>query len=629
MALRLLNGDAATSRMVEAFDTIGDYSLVEFIGRGGMGEVWLGFKLGTTRPRAIKILLPELSKKIASVESFRREAEIGMQLARHDSIVGVDSIHEAFIGDPECPERVLYLVLDFVDGINLRRLSDRYYRAKRQRLPIPLVVHIVRAMLRALQKAHTHAIDQDALPVVHGDINPGNVLISSHGEVRITDFGISRFVPEPTFISRPVGTLPYMAPEQYSGRICPQNDLYSVGAVLHELLTGEPPLPDKGSPRTMERKLLKDPIPPLGRDDVPPALDRLRRGLLEKNWELRIQTALVALEILATVDRTDCQDELKGIYTRLFGPPRSRLTRFLQAHGDSSGSFVVGLLRHRRRPITAEDVADNGPGDPPEPDHDEAMPWLVEEDDALTTEVHQRPATRLSPTLRLDVPVGTVPPVGAPSTPTVPESSPAANESPAEVPDAAPQRDAESDDAHVAGRLLEPGDDEDDLDLMTTAPRNAAGRSAPPAQGSQGDAVRYPPRPDHLDDGVPFQLHRPHRGAKKLHVPADASESDSTSTSEDTTARGQTGPQNTRTPSTGRPPSSQSHSDALIEDPATKNPPQSTAPARRLGAVCLTAAALLAAVFGFGWIASSFADPGPTAPTSKAPHHARVATTGE
>ncbi len=588
MALRLLNGNAATFDMDEPFDTIGEYCLVEFIGRGGMGEVWLGVKQGTTRPRAIKILLPEFARNPASVESFRREAEIGMQLARHDSIVGVHDIHEALIGAPECAERVLYLVLDFVDGVNLRRLSKRYHRANGQRLPVAIVVHIIRAMLRALEAAHSHAIGKDAVPVVHGDINPGNVLVSSRGEVRVTDFGISRFAPEPTFISRPVGTLPYMAPEQYTGRVCPQNDLYSVGAVLHELLTGEPPLPGRGSPRTMERKLLQDPVPALGRDDVPPALERLRRGLLDKNWELRIQTTVVALEILATVGRADCQDELKGIYTRLFGPPRSRLTRYLQAQGSSSGSFVVGLLQHRRRPAPADPVVDReareapqpgAPGEPQPSDDaettaDQAMPWLADEDDTLTTEVHRRPATQLSRTIRLDVPVGTVPPVSILSTPTVPKPPPAANEPPVE----------------------------ESFDVATTAPRRAAAKMPDAAETTPSNAGRYPPRPDHLEDGVPFQRLASRRGVTKLHVPVDAPDTDTDASSPTAAIVGDPDRQPARV--------------------ARKVSPMTRGRHRWLGALCLTMAAAAIVVFGVRWAVSSFADPEPA--PSVSPHHARA-----
>lgn len=658
MALTLLEQPDDKPGMEHAFEALGDFQLVQFIGRGGMGEVWLAVKRGSTRPRAIKVLLPELARKDASVESFRREANIGMQLAPHDHIVSVHDIYEAYVGDPLDPERLLYLVLDFVDGVNLGRLADRVYRVGKQRLPIPIVVHIVRAVLRALVDAHGHGIGKSLLPVVHGDIKPGNVLISSRGGVRVTDFGLSRFTPEPTFISRPIGTLPYMAPEQYLGRICPQNDLYAVGALLHELLTGEPPLLEKGSHRTIERKLLNDPPPPLGRDDVPAALDQLRRGLLEKNVALRIQTASQALEILATVDRTDCREDLANIYQRFIGPPRSGLTQYFQAQSDSRGSFVIELLRRHRRPVTAE-IPGHEPETTPRPNppvdaaaglasHSaasaEAMPWLDEdaEDDRPTTEVRRQSAPRLNPTVRLDLPVGASLPFSVASTPTMPEpphlgiapgASPSRDEdlrpTPPDPRGPAPEERpadpfdpsaADSDSTRTAGPLLEPTDGED-MDAVTTAPH----RAAKAAKKTTPDPRRFPPRPPHLEDGAPFQLRRPNRGGGKqpplagdsdLHPGASVEVPNAGSVTGPATGPHQTRPE--RSPDT-RP-------DALPVEPP-RIPKESTA--RWLRSAFVVAAAVLAIACGIGLVALALREPQDAFASPNAPHPAiTVATSG-
>lgn len=611
MALRLLEPPDDAPGMEHAFESLGDFHLVQFIGRGGMGEVWLAVKRGTSRPRAIKVLLPELARKDSSVESFRREADIGMQLARHDNIVSVHEIHEVYVGDPACPERLLYLVLDFVDGINLGRFAERVFRVGKQRLPIPIVVHVVRAVLRALADAHSHKIGRSLLPVVHGDIKPGNVLVSSRGGVRVTDFGLSRFTPEPTFISRPMGTMSYMAPEQYLGRICPQNDLYAVGALLHELLTGEPPLPEKGSPRTMERKLLNDPPPPLGRTDVPAALERLRRGLLEKNVTLRIQTASQALEMLATVDRTDCKEDVANLYQRFIGPPRSGLTRYFQAQGDDKGSFVIELLRRHRRPVTAE-VPGHEPETAPRPSEPAAedpsagshapvsaseghsggaMPWLdvdIDDDERPTIEVRQVSAPRLSPTIRLDLPVGTPLPFGVASTPTVPEPS-TSTISP------------DSDRMRAAGPLLEPTDGDDDVDAATTAPR----RAATVAKAPTPDPRRYPPRPAHLDDGVPFQRRRPNRGADTERPPVEGSEPTADTSTEAPRVGTVTGPD--AGPHQTRPERSpDTRPDALPVRPP-RIPKDSGA--RWLRSAFVVLAAVLAIACGIGLVALALNEP--------------------
>lgn len=630
MALRLLEPPDEAPGMEHAFESLGDFHLVQFIGRGGMGEVWLAVKRGTSRPRAIKVLLPELSRKDTSVEGFRREADIGMQLARHDNIVSVHDIHEAYVGGPGCPERLLYLVLDFVDGVNLGRLTERVERVGKQRLPIPIVVHIVRAVLRALADAHSHKIGRSLLPVVHGDIKPGNVLVSSRGGVRVTDFGLSRFTPEPTFISRPIGTLPYMAPEQYLGRICPQNDLYAVGALLHELLTGEPPLPEQGSPRTMERRLLNDPPPPLGRDDVPATLERLRRGLLEKNVALRIQTASQALEMLATVDRTDCKEDLANIYQRFIGPPRSGLTRYFQAQGDSKGSFVVELLRRHRRPVTAEvpghesetaprpnQSVDETPGPerhaaPSDGDGDggDAMPWLDEDvdDDRPTVEVRQQSAPRLSPTIRLELPVGTPLPLGVASTPTVREQPSTGQSEPSAT---------DSDRMRAAGPLLEPLDGEDDVDAVTTTPRRAATTAKTPTP----DPRRYPPRPAHLEDGVPFQRRRPNRGANEVPPPADGSEPKAGASAEASHVGTVSGP-GAGTDQTRPERSPDTRPDALpVEPPRVPN----DSDARWLRSAFVTTAAVLAIACGIGLAALALREPQDALAAPHDPHPAITA----
>jgi len=505
---------------------LGNYDLVELMGRGGMGEVWHAVERDTMRPRAIKVLSPDIARRTSGVANLRREGEIGMQLAKHDWIVTVHGVHETLLGDPACPERVVYLVMDLVDGVNLRQFAERYYRTMSERLPIRVVVHIIRAVLRALDAAHTKAIGGTALTVVHGDINPGNVLISSHGEIRVTDFGISRFAPETSFVSRPIGTLPYMAPEQYRGVVRPQNDLYAVGAVIHELLAGSPPLAEGGGPITLERKLLQEPVPPLGREDVPAAFERLRRGLLEKNADLRIPTADKALEILAEVDERDCLREIRIAYRRMFGPPRSRMTRYLTTQGVGTDSFVMELIfRHEQAlgaqtsQIVSVDAATRAgpPSDAPKAElaakdgADDDVPWLADDEDAIKTQEHHRSGPRPNPTTHLELPGGNAVPLEdtPPTTATSAASLPAALEPVAD------------DSARVeALPLLDPVDGED-IEAANTTPHRAAARTV---SRPEPHPRRFPPRPPHLEDGVPFQRHRPKRSPDNLSAPAEGRE---------------------------------------------------------------------------------------------------------
>ncbi|MCX4240183.1 serine/threonine-protein kinase [Paraliomyxa miuraensis] len=640
MALPLLNGDATTSDMGESFKKLGRFDLVELIGRGGMGEVWLGIDPVTMERRALKAIQKDVADNPSIIAGFRREAEVGKQLSLHASIVSVHGLHEELVGDPACPERLLYLELDFVDGVNLRQLAERYYRTHRRRLPIPVVVHIVRAMLRALEAAHNHSIGTNPLPVVHGDVNPGNVLVSSRGELRMTDFGISRFVLEPLFISRPVGTLPYMAPEQYLGRICPQNDLYAVGAVLHELLTGSPPTPIAGTPMTIERRLLQDPVPPLGRSDVPELLDRLRKALLEKDVSLRIQTTTQALKILWDVDKTDRQDEIKLIYRRLFGPSRSRMTRYLEARGESSDSFVMQLLSRHERPVTT-DVPAHAPSEteaPPRPepaatddddDDDGGMPWLAEDDedaeDAIKTQIHHRSGPKISPTVRLDFPVGDLRRLFVASTSTVPEPSFAGSDGkPAEGLSPSPTEDS---DAHA----------------VTTTPYKAQG----PAKKEPTPDPQYPPRPAHLADGVPFQFRRPKRGASPVEphldgeplasplrpsadvdppvqgvdLAQDALEPEPMEGGDPVGANPATGPQST----SQRYPDTQPDPLPRVRVPQPRRPPKGSSD-QRLRSVFAAVAALLLVACGVGVVALAFREPDSAIASPPDPKPAAMAT---
>lgn len=335
-------------KTAELADSIGGYHLLHFIGRGGCGECWSAVKPSTVGSYALKVLLPELAASETGREMFEREAMIAAQLGRHGNIVRV---HD-FGREGALP----YLVMDLVDGINLRRFVRECRKKWDHPLPMNLVVYVIRMILRAVGAAHTHTVGGARAAVVHGDIKPANILVSSHGEIQLTDFGIARFAALTPFISRPVGTLRYMAPEQYLGRIAPLSDLYSVGAVLHDLLTGEPPVPADVNPKRFERALLSSPIPPVGRTDVPPAVENLRRGLLEKSDVDRIQSAAEALRALKGIGSDDPQTEMQEMFARLVGPPRSGVTQYLQRCNDGPGSFLAELVRPAlRRPVLNPD----------------------------------------------------------------------------------------------------------------------------------------------------------------------------------------------------------------------------------------------------------------------------------
>jgi predicted Ser/Thr protein kinase len=205
-----------------------DYELQELLGRGGMGAVYRAHHGKLDRTVAIKVLLPDLHADPAFVERFVREAKALAKLA-HPGIVGVHDIGTA--------GTFCYLVMEFVDGASLRDLLLQ------GRLTARDVLAYVPQLCDALQYAHDQGI-------VHRDIKPENILIDADGRVKIADFGLAKLAgggAAPVALTRTaqaVGTPHYMAPEQIeaSHRVDHRADLYSLGVVLYEMLTGQLPI---------------------------------------------------------------------------------------------------------------------------------------------------------------------------------------------------------------------------------------------------------------------------------------------------------------------------------------------------------------------------------------------------
>jgi eukaryotic-like serine/threonine-protein kinase len=298
----------------------GPYSLLRCIGSGGMGEVWAAVHVELQMPCAIKLMKPGLRCSLdhASYEGmFLNEANICAQL-RHGRIVRV---HNAGYIDEQ-----LFIAMDLVDGVNLRELGRALAAQNVGPLPLPLVVHIVAEVLEALDYAHHRTIGGGEGGVIHGDVSPGNIMISSHGEVLLTDFGLGSFVSASSQSKLLVGTPAYMAPERAQGRVCRESDLYSVGAVLHELLTGHTHVPKHASFSELVTGC-EQPILPLTYGDVPEPIETLMRGLLERNVERRIGSTRHALAVVERwADHRYRAGELRGLYQEHVGGPHSGLT---------------------------------------------------------------------------------------------------------------------------------------------------------------------------------------------------------------------------------------------------------------------------------------------------------------
>jgi serine/threonine-protein kinase len=268
------------------FRTLSRYELLEEIGRGNMGVVFRAHDPAMNRTVALKILRfgfsLEEKERAVFVERFHREARIAGRLS-HPGIVAVHDF-----GSGEEP----FLVMEYFPGVSLQKLLER------GPLSVAEVEGIARQLGHALAYAHAEG-------VVHRDIKPGNVLFRD-GQLKLVDFGIARMdVSDLTGTGELIGTPSYMPPEIFSGQpVDRRSDLFSLGVVLYQLLTGVRPFDGPSVSRTIYRVLHDDPLPPSRtREGIPTGWDVLVRNLLAKDPNERYQGAEELLEDLDRLAR--------------------------------------------------------------------------------------------------------------------------------------------------------------------------------------------------------------------------------------------------------------------------------------------------------------------------------------
>ncbi|MEW6277501.1 MAG: PASTA domain-containing protein [Candidatus Eremiobacterota bacterium] len=276
------------------------YDVLELLGEGGMSRVYRGRDVHLGREVAIKIPRAEVLSDPESRERFFREGRAAASL-RHPNIV---ALHDLVVDESEGP----FLVMELVGGQDLRG------RLSRGPLPATEAVAVIRQVLAALAHAHSQGL-------VHRDLSARNILLDRGGQVKVSDFGIARALGEKTLTrtGEMVGSVSYMAPEQAQGQESgPTADVYSVGVLLFEMLTGR--LPYTGdTPVQVALKHIQEPIPlpSQAQPGVPPALDGVVRTAMAKAPQDRFQSAL---EMDQAVDRAATGRET-------YSPPESTLVR--------------------------------------------------------------------------------------------------------------------------------------------------------------------------------------------------------------------------------------------------------------------------------------------------------------
>ncbi|MBS2021138.1 MAG: serine/threonine protein kinase [Deltaproteobacteria bacterium] len=316
-------------------DRIDRYDIHHRIGGGAMGELLLATERladGTLAPVAIKRILPEAASDPKLVKMLIDEGRVTRGLAHPGIARTLRTVEQ---------DKQFYLVMEFVDGTDVKSLI-RKLREMGKRLPAALGAFVAMRAADALDFAH-RATSEDGtwLQIVHRDINPTNLMISYAGEVRVIDFGIARAADRLTATRAGVvkGKLRYMAPEQASGtQLDQRTDIYALGLVLYELLSGTRPLSNL-SDMEFIHVALRGELPRL-RDlkiGLPDELDAIvaRATMREQDdrytWGSEMATDLE--NWLLTLPKQPSEAELGGVMRRLFPQEAERMPQFLASLG--------------------------------------------------------------------------------------------------------------------------------------------------------------------------------------------------------------------------------------------------------------------------------------------------------
>ncbi len=252
----------------------GRYEIQEVIGVGGMAVVYKAYDNVEDRTVAIKILKEEFSKNEEFLRRFKNESK-AIAVLSHPNIV---KIYDVSFGD-----LLQYIVMEYIDGITLKQ-----YIEQEGSLPWKDAVHFIIQVLRGLQHAHDRGI-------VHRDVKPQNIIVLRDGTIKVTDFGIARFArsEHKTMTDKAIGSVHYISPEQARGETTDEkSDVYSVGIILYEMITGQLPFQAESAVSVAIMQLQREPsLPSEINGSIPLGLEQITMHAIQKEAARRYKTA--------------------------------------------------------------------------------------------------------------------------------------------------------------------------------------------------------------------------------------------------------------------------------------------------------------------------------------------------
>ncbi len=265
----------------------GRYEIREIIGVGGMAVVYKAYDCIEDRIVAVKILKEEFISNEEFITRFKNESK-AIAVLNHPNIV---KVYDVSFGD-----LIQYIVMEYVDGITLKQYIER-----QQSLRWKDAVYLTIQVLRALQHAHDKGI-------VHRDVKPQNIMLLSDGTIKVTDFGIARFArsEHKTMTDKAIGSVHYISPEQARGELTDEKaDIYSVGVMLYEMLTGQLPFEADSAVSVAIMQLQQDPVMPRDiNENIPVGLEQITMHAMQKDVAKRYRSAAEMLRDLEEFRRS-------------------------------------------------------------------------------------------------------------------------------------------------------------------------------------------------------------------------------------------------------------------------------------------------------------------------------------